>query len=304
MDVISQQIMLSDGTKARIKNIDKEKGSIKILLGETEKEYYLPVAFSKGIIIPITSETQALFVEIFNYHRNKFDVKIIETYRNREEKNNRLFDNYLKNRFKFNKYELWEAYKNFQSNWDLEAGNFLDMLKKSMRFAKFIENNWWQPICGLVAVTEVVPEEVRSLFRELFAYDGDGRSSIQERVEKFLTGMEKFSKMQFGYKEKYYQDVQTVSLYLLLFDPHNNYWYMDWISSHEDGSDVRIDQLLIDFKQYYNFCDNVLNSINKSLNMMDYLRNEQVAFNNTQEDYHILVSDILRNCSIEHKYRG
>ena len=100
-----------------------------------------------------------------------------------------IIERYFSKFDKFNKYELWEERKWFVSHWDINAPNFAEMLEHALWAAKFIENQWWQPICGVVGIAKYIDreEQVRRLFKDLFTYGGNGLDSLQCRVENFIT---------------------------------------------------------------------------------------------------------------------
>ncbi len=76
----------------------------------------------------------------------------------------------------------WEAVKWFQDNWDVNALDFAEMLKRSLAKTQSLlvsQNNF--PRGMIVKLAEAAPEEVRAMFRNLF----DESRDVWERVEAF-----------------------------------------------------------------------------------------------------------------------
>lgn len=195
-----------------------------------------------------------------------------------------------------NKYELWEKCKWFKAYWNIDASDFARMLTMSLRAAGFIENQWWNPIYGIVDLARNFDkeEEVKTLFKNLFSYQGDGRDTLQTRIENFISGANKLSSVYWRGRTKYYQDIQTASLYLFLYDPTNNYWYIDNFNYSRFEEKFQIDDFNIDFNKFYQFCDGFIEEIKADNTLYENLMDTHIGFNCTLADYHILISDILK----------
>ena len=207
-----------------------------------------------------------------------------------------IVESYFKDLDKIDKYELWEKCKWFKYYWNFNSPDFIWNLTHALMAAGFIENQWWQPISGIIGLATHFnrENEVKKLFNDLFDYQGNGHSTLQTRVENFITGANNLSAIHWKGRTKYYQDVQTTSLYLFLYDPSNNYWYLDNFLYQRCENDFKIDEFYIDFNKFYEFCDELKEEIDLHYDLSTYLEHTHVGFNGSPDDYHILISDILR----------
>ena len=68
----------------------------------------------------------------------------------------------------------WEAIKHFQDNWDEDAADFADMLKRSLAKTDNLLASWHNyPAQTIMTLAEKEPETVRRMFRDLFNEDDD-----------------------------------------------------------------------------------------------------------------------------------
>ena len=103
--------------------------------------------------------------------------------------NKEIFENYLATYkkdfttwFQDEKYK-WEMVKHFQDNFDLEAENFSEMLKRSLaKTSNLLAGGYYLPRTVLVNMfAQNEPETVRKMFRELF----DEKNNIWLRIDNF-----------------------------------------------------------------------------------------------------------------------
>lgn len=114
----------------------------------------------------------------------------------------------------------WEAVKCFQDNWDIKAGNFKDMLNRSLSKTYNLLsslNNF--PAGMILGFAEAAPENVRSMFIDLF----DESKDVFERIEHFKAQsailLEKYGN---GAKQ-HYQYENAITTYLWLRYPDKYY---------------------------------------------------------------------------------
>lgn len=113
----------------------------------------------------------------------------------------------------------WEAVKHFQDNWDINALDFPEMLKRSL--AKTYNllasvNNF--PAKMIVAFAEKDPEKVRSMFINLF----DESKDVYDRINTFKS---EANKMVSDESYQSYQYENAISTYLWLKYPDKYYIY-------------------------------------------------------------------------------
>lgn len=138
---------------------------------------------------------------------------------------NEYLDLYKATFHKHRDYEIykWKAVKNFQDNWDIEAPDFSDMLKRSLAKTKnLLESKNFYPKTRIegFAEAEATQEEVRKLFRILF----DENKNVAERVKQFEIGSNELS-IRHASGQSSYQRPNAISTYLWLRYPEKYYIY-------------------------------------------------------------------------------
>jgi len=117
----------------------------------------------------------------------------------------------------------WEMVKHFQDNFDPEAKNFPEMLKKSLsKTENLLAGNHYLPrsvILNTFAKNE--PETVRKMFREIY----DEKIEIFERIKNFKSKSEKLFEKYGTEGEGHHQKERAISTYLWLRYPDKYYIY-------------------------------------------------------------------------------
>ena len=129
--------------------------------------------------------------------------------------------NFLKTQWNNEKYK-WEAVKYFQDNWDINADNFAEMLKKSLSETKNLlasVNNF--PSGMITKFAEIACEEVRAMFIELY----DESRDIYERISSFKQKSDILLEKYGNGAARHYQNESAVSTYLWLRYPDKYYIY-------------------------------------------------------------------------------
>jgi 5-methylcytosine-specific restriction protein B len=116
----------------------------------------------------------------------------------------------------------WEAVKCFRDNWDINADNFAQMLSKA--FAK--SNNLlasvnYFPAKMITAFAKLAPEEVRSMFIELF----DESKDLCERISNFKSKSQELLGKYGNGAAQHYQKENSIMTYLWLRFPDKYYIY-------------------------------------------------------------------------------
>jgi uncharacterized protein (UPF0332 family) len=85
----------------------------------------------------------------------------------------------------YNELYKWEALKNFQDNWDINASDIEAMYEKSL-YSETTTNLWasqfFYPKSAMLLFIQKDPEKVRSMFKELFNEELD----IEKRMDHFV----------------------------------------------------------------------------------------------------------------------
>lgn len=116
----------------------------------------------------------------------------------------------------------WEAVKCFQDNWNIDAEDFAEMLKRSLAKTYGLlasMNNF--PRQMIEGFAEDAPDKVKIMFIALF----DENKDVVERILNFKDQSEQLLK-EYGYDAKnHYQNENSISTYLWLMYPDKYYIY-------------------------------------------------------------------------------
>lgn len=116
----------------------------------------------------------------------------------------------------------WEAIKNFQDHWDVNASDFADMLQKSLSKTHNLltsMNNF--PAKMITGFAKIAPEEVRAMFIDLF----DESKDIYGRIDSFKTQSSVLLEKYGNGAGQHYQFENAISTYLWLRFPDKYYIY-------------------------------------------------------------------------------
>ena len=116
----------------------------------------------------------------------------------------------------------WIAVKHFQDNWDIDAPDFVAMLKTS--FAKtgnllVSVNNF--PARMITEFAEADPEKIRAMFKNLF----DESKNLNDRIKQFKNDSEVVLKKYAKPGAHHYQNENSITTYLWLRYPEKYYIY-------------------------------------------------------------------------------
>ena len=115
-----------------------------------------------------------------------------------------------------------EAVKCFQDNWDIDADNFTEMLKKSLAKTENLlssKNNFPKDI--IINLAKLYPNEVCKMFIELF----DESKNIYKRISTFKENSEALFKKSEETDNRHYQTENAITTYLWLRYPDKYYIY-------------------------------------------------------------------------------
>ena len=116
----------------------------------------------------------------------------------------------------------WEAVKCFQDNWDINADDFIEMLKKSLAKTENLlssKNNF--PKDTIINLAKLYPNEVCKMFIELF----DESKNIYKRISTFKENSEALFKKSEETDNRHYQTENAITTYLWLRYPDKYYIY-------------------------------------------------------------------------------
>ena len=195
----------------------------------------------------------------------------------------------------------WRAESCFKEHWDIDAPDFPDMFKKSIKqLSNLIDNKTVQPLGGILMLLNH-PEEiefVREAFRELFSDDGGNIDVRQGRIYEFIEAInERIDKYAPG-SWKYPQQVNNVIYYLNLWRPEENYIFKateatDWANCIEFGDDFGSGESF-SLRKYYRMCDELLEVVSNHPQILElHTKRFKQEARGYDDKMHILVYDII-----------
>lgn len=235
-----------------------------------------------------------------------------------------IFANYISNFETLNnsehaEYYKWQVAKNFRGEMDeaLTASDE-DFSKKLYEVRKHTENlidNYTQPFYGLVKFAEKEPDTVRNMFKELFSDDSGSIAKKQAKVDAFLQKSHELKDKYYPGSYLYRDTFNSVTGYLFLYDPDNNYIYKatnarnlaDCAEFYDDwgaGMSVKLDV-------YYKMCNRLVEKIKDSKELMevdakrfsgDFGVNPETLHPDPEK--HILACDLIYCCSAYNLLEG
>ena len=116
----------------------------------------------------------------------------------------------------------WEAVKQFQDNWDIDAENFGEMFKvATSKHVNLLASMNYFPVGMILNFAEYDQERTRNMFRTLY----DESRNLAERINSFIDESEAIRKTHDSEWRNHYQDLRAISAYLLFRYPEKYYIY-------------------------------------------------------------------------------
>ena len=116
----------------------------------------------------------------------------------------------------------WRGIKTFQDNWDLEAPDLADMIKRSLNGVSHMMVSQARFPEGMIeGFAEREPDTVRAMFKDLF----DESKDIVERFHSFKQKSADLLERVGNGAKNHFQDERTIALYLWLRYPDKYYVY-------------------------------------------------------------------------------
>lgn len=116
----------------------------------------------------------------------------------------------------------WRGIKTFQDNWDLDAQDLSDMIKRSLNGVSHMMVSQARFPEGMIeGFAEREPETVRAMFKDLF----DESKDIVERFHSFKQKSAELLERVGNGAKNHFQDERTIALYLWLRYPDKYYVY-------------------------------------------------------------------------------
>jgi len=167
----------------------------------------------------------------------------------------------------FNKHRLgadneiykWKAVKCFQDNWDIDAEDFISMVKASLALTNnLLMSQKYYPAGMIEGFSEIAPDEVRSMFKELF----DDNIDLTHRISSFEKRSAELCKLKPEIWKSHYQTPNAISTYLWLRYPDKYYTYKYSVIKDSaqklcgvDMPSGKIDRMIFGYALYDAICE-------------------------------------------------
>ena len=233
---------------------------------------------------------------------------------------NQIIDHYLARFEELNdsvhmEYYKWQIAFRFKKLMDdaLEASAeaFPKKLYEVKKLTENIIESHTQPFNGLVEFSRKEPETVRQMFRDLFSVSEESAAEKQKAIRCFLDKSIALCDKHFPGSHLYKNTLHSVTGYLFLYDPEQNYLYKpvhcrefaDCIEIYDDwgsGADTKL-------PVFFRMCDEVLSQIKTNGPLMEANAGRysiDPKGMHPDREKHILLFDLMYCCTAYGLFNG
>lgn len=187
----------------------------------------------------------------------------------------------------------WQAVKQFQDHWNIDADDFHAMAKAALNKVKnLMDAGMYFPKRMLLRNVEVSPEKVRALFKELF----NEEESILHRIERFQNQFIALNAINFNEKN-HYQDHRAIIVYLTLKYPDRYYFYkFGMFKGFATKIDYTYQPIMGRIENVFHFeslCENVKYLVSQDQELLRLHNNRLTKDCYIDESLHILTQDVI-----------
>lgn len=199
----------------------------------------------------------------------------------------------------------WEIANQFRNLMNPDSPDFVENIKEAWKLSSnLIDSSNRYCFSALVVCAEKAPEEIKSLFKNLFANDFGDLSIRQNKILKFIDDANSLVSKYHSNNGVFMNDQRSAMAYLFLYDPDNHYLYkasearsfascVEFYTDWRSGADFQLDV-------YYRMCDCLVEEIKNSeellkTNASRYFDKHGKRIDNMHPDnnFHILAFDII-----------
>lgn len=216
---------------------------------------------------------------------NKINYDVLEKIVNSFKSN---FENHRKDElYKF------EAIKTFQDNWNIDADDFVEMLKKAFSNTyNLLNSNRYYPQKMIFDFAKKEPNVVKDMFAKLF----DEKINLTDRYYYFIKKSEWILRKYWPKDKHHFQDAHAISVYLTFKYPEKYYMYkasVDKKVANILGLNIFNKNMVITLNNYFNMCNDVLKYISKDKELIKMHKDSLDNKCYLDKNLHVLVWDIL-----------
>ena len=232
------------------------------------------------------------FYEVI-FSNYSFDYKALDRMLNAYRNN---LDTYLPNEV-----YKWEAVKQFQNNWNINAINFHDMYSNALsKQGNLLSGFNYYPFQMIKRFIEKDSEKTKMMFNVLF----DESKPLNQRYIYFKETADEILKSGWASDKQHYQDLHAISVYLHFMFPNKYYIYKSTIAKRtanylgidficKDKTISKYEREITTYQNYLSLCDDITEYIKEDKNLLniiqDYLNDDCYL----DDDNHILTQDIV-----------
>lgn len=188
----------------------------------------------------------------------------------------------------------WRGIKTFQDNWDIEAEDLSDMIKRSLNGVSHMMVSQARFPEGMIeGFAEQEPDTVRAMFKDLF----DESKDIVERFHSFKQKSADLLERVGNGAKNHFQDERTIALYLWLRYPDKYYVYQYTQARNLSialGSDHRIIKGRLDsnIREWMALYNEVTELMKQKLEVRNWETQGMTAVHYPDPEYRMLATDL------------
>ena len=187
----------------------------------------------------------------------------------------------------------WEAIKQFQDNFDMNARDFYSNLEVSLsKVGNLLDSGQYFPKAMLLKNAKKSPEAIREMFEILFDEDFD----ILERIENFCADFKSLNNTNFD-NLKDYQDHRAILVYLALKYPERYFFYkFQMFKKFAEKVELiyrPIAGRIENIGQYHNLCELVRFEIEKDQTLLKLHENRLGLECYRDKNHNVLTQDFI-----------
>ena len=195
----------------------------------------------------------------------------------------------------------WEAVKQFQNNWNINADNFYEMYINSFsKQGNLLSGFNYYPFQMIKRFIEKDSEATRNMFKVLF----DESKTLTERYIFFKESADSILKNGWASDKHHYQDLHAISVYLHFMYPNKYYIYKSTIAKktanylgidfiYKDKNISKYEKEIKTYENYISLCDDINEHITEEKNLINNVQNYLNEDCYLEDENHILTQDVV-----------
>lgn len=196
----------------------------------------------------------------------------------------------------------WQAIRWYKEHWNIDAADFAAMFTSAFSKAgNLLAANMYYPYKMICIFSEMHPEEVRKMFKDLYNEErplSERYSNFRRKCDEYLTEYRNSSE-EHAKANNHYQDLHAISVYLSFEYPENYFIYKfkiykrfrEIIGFAEEKGKSKSEVWKLE--NYNRMCQSVLAVVTDDINLLELNRKRLGPDCYQDEAYHLLTMDIV-----------